>query len=371
MKIAIIPSWYPNNYQPHLGTFIREQYKILRAMELDVSLIGAIPISARYGLRPRSDENSDTQFLKFFTSLPGLRYWGALESRRRGLELFKKYVEVSGKPEVLHVHSYLQGFLILAIHQKYNIPYVVTEHYTRLLDLKNLANWERKLCRDLYSKSSANYAVSEYYAKILAENFDVRFDVMPNYIDFNKFALPQLDSKDNDFRILSVGGLTKRKGLDIILKSVAILKKEGMNISLEIIGSGIEESNLKKLCSELGLNQKVEFIPYVPNDELPLHMQNADCFVLASDFETFGVVVIEALACGTPAVVTAEAPQMFIKDGFNGYTAQRDPKSLAKSIKKCLKIEVNRDDIREDVEQKYSPEVVTQHLLKEYQRILR
>jgi len=371
MQIAIIPSWYPNNYQPHLGTFIREQYKILDEMKLDVDLVGAIPISARYGFRPDPQNRSETQFLKFFTSFPGLRYVGALQSRRRGLKIFKKYMVERGKPDILHVHSYLQGFLALAVHEKYGIPYVMTEHYTRLLDLKNLSTWEKKLCMSLFSKSASNYAVSEYYAKILTENFKTRFDVMPNFIDFKKFTLPEKENKTGLYRIVSVAGLTKRKGLDILLKSIALLHKEGLNISLEIIGSGVEESNLHKQCAELGLEEQVDFIPFVPNDKLPGHLQQADCFVLASDFETFGVVVIEALACGTPAVVTAEAPKMFIKGGINGYSSKRDPESLAKSIQNCLNIENNRAAIRADVKHKYAPEVVTKLLMNEYQRIIK
>ena len=138
MKIAILPSWYPNNYQPHLGTFIKAQHLLLKQNGLDVHLLGAIPISIRYGFWPHAEDEAETKYLKFFSSIPGLRKWSALETRRKGLKLYQQYATIFGKPDILHVHSYLQGYFAIALHRKYQIPYVVTEHYTRLLNREQL-----------------------------------------------------------------------------------------------------------------------------------------------------------------------------------------------------------------------------------------
>ncbi|MCF7807593.1 MAG: glycosyltransferase [Candidatus Marinimicrobia bacterium] len=370
MQVTVIPSWYPNNYQPFLGTFIREQVSMMKGNDLSMHLLGAIPISVKFGIRPLALEPIETPFVKFFPSIPGLRHASYKRSLSKGMKMFEKYIQTHGEPDLLHIHSYLQGYLALAIREKYDLPFVVTEHYTRLLNATNLARWEYNLAKQLYSKSAGNFAVSNYFADILQANFGVEFHTIPNFINMDRFVPAHGENDNQDYQLISIGALTKRKGMDILLNSVHILHRKGLTVSLKIIGDGEERDTLQSYCRQSGIESQVTFLPFVSNSELPHHLQSADCFVIASEVETFGVVVVEALASGVPSIVTAEAPKMFIQNGYNGYISDRDPESLADRIEQCMRLNSTPEQIRETVSKKYSAGVVKKQLLDTYQSVI-
>ena len=114
-------------------------------------------------------------------------------------------------------------------------------------------------------------------------------------------ALPEATvrtASSGRFRFLSVGRLSHQKGQDLLLEALALALPHLPPVELVLVGSGPEEVRLRRLAEELGLTDLVTFVGYV-SDPSP-HFRSADCFVLASRWEGFGVVLVEALQFGLP-----------------------------------------------------------------------
>ena len=100
--------------------------------------------------------------------------------------------------------------------------------------------------------------------------------------------------------ILTVSRLSKFKNIDILIK--AFSKINNKNYRLKIVGNGEEISSLKKLCQKLKIKNKVDFLTNVSDSEIISIFQKAKLFVLCSKNEPFGIVPVEAMACGTPVI---------------------------------------------------------------------
>ncbi len=120
--------------------------------------------------------------------------------------------------------------------------------------------------------------------------------------------------------ILFVGQLIVRKGIYDLIDSFASIATSEPNAFLVFIGYGPELGNLKDLVSKLNIQNRVIFINFVPNEELPRYYTASDIFVLPSYEETWGIVVNEAMACGLPVVVNEHVGSShdLVRDGISG-----------------------------------------------------
>ncbi len=121
---------------------------------------------------------------------------------------------------------------------------------------------------------------------------------------------------ENDFILITIGRLIKRKAIDTIIKSLNRINYK--NIKLVIMGDGPERENLTRLVKEMHLKDRVTFLGYVSNDVKYRHLVVSNLFVLTSLHEGFGIVFMESMYCGLPIVCTNHGGQVdFLKDGEN------------------------------------------------------
>jgi glycosyltransferase involved in cell wall biosynthesis len=137
----------------------------------------------------------------------------------------------------------------------------------------------------------------------LKTNEDQRIDVIPNGIESDIFKRQDragAEHKGKSFQLITVSRLIERKGIQHVLHALAKLKNK--DISLLIVGTGNYEKQLKILCDQLSLNEIVTFYGYCPREALPKLLSTGDAFILPSLAESFGMVFIEAMACGLPII---------------------------------------------------------------------
>lgn len=146
----------------------------------------------------------------------------------------------------------------------------------------------------------------------------------------------------NSKMVLSVGRIEPVKGLDLILKAAALLPAEE-NLELFIVGGDDQSSTLiaalKEEAYRLGLGGIVRFAGVVEHDLLPYYYNAADTTVLASHYESFGLVALESIACGTPVVASPVGVVPELTGGnssFGEVVEQRDPARWAAAIGRAL-----------------------------------
>ncbi|MEF2523290.1 glycosyltransferase [Vibrio mimicus] len=206
-----------------------------------------------------------------------------------------------------------------------------------------------------------------------------RIVALHNGIDLAKFAFnpvarercrAELGLNANQMLLLSVGRLTEAKDYPNLLRAFAQLVKSQPNIRLAIIGQGELATQIEQMIEQLDLKSHVHFLGL--RFDVTDWMSAADCFVLSSAWEGFGLVVAEAMACERPVVAT-DCGGVREVVGDYGYLVQpRDSTKLADAIEQALALSPKErktlgENARKYIESRYSLSVVTDKWLEIYQ----
>jgi len=177
--------------------------------------------------------------------------------------------------------------------------------------------------------------------------------------------------QDDEKMILFVGRLTYQKGIEYLIRAMPkILERH--NAKLVIAGSGDMRDYLEDLCYQLGVRHKVVFLGFVNGDTLKKLYKSADVVVIPSVYEPFGIVALEAMAAGTPVVVSSVGGLMeIIKHEVNGiWVYPKNPDSIAWGVDRVLSDWGFREYIvnnaKKDVYEKYSWDNIAKETVNVY-----
>jgi glycosyltransferase involved in cell wall biosynthesis len=198
---------------------------------------------------------------------------------------------------------------------------------------------------------------------------------IPNMVDTSIFTAIQYRTKEKNepFQFLNVGLLTENKGQADLIRAFASQFAGNADVELRIGGDGPIRSKLERLTADLGVNDNVVFLGMLSRDEVHRAMQACDAFVLSSHYETFGIVLIEALACGKPVVATrCGGPECIVHDGNGLLVPVHDEIALGNAMS-TLRLSLSRYDpeaIRNDCIARFGPRAVIDQLTSLYQKVL-
>lgn len=202
------------------------------------------------------------------------------------------------------------GVLGIRLKRKYRLPYVIRFGGG---DIKGFQERFDKVfffispfVKKIWGAADALVANSKGL-KELAEQFDARkaIEVIPNGVNVENFYPAEQASESASFRILFVSRLLKRKGLQHIIPGLMDLKKAcAKDVSLTIVGDGPYREELERLVNQNGCRKLVSFEGQKEKSELLPYYQNADVLILPSAKEGMPNVVLEAMACGLPIIMT-------------------------------------------------------------------
>ncbi len=295
--------------------------------------------------------------------------------------------------DIIHNQTpFMMGFTGLLAAKLNNYPAVSTFHTllnSRSLDAyypKNralrrfYAKYLWKYVKFFYRSSDAVIAPSNSIATMLRKQKVGNITVVPNSIDLKRFnrkisgsgMLEKLGIGREEKVVLYMGRISKEKRLDVMLHAAKLLLKRRTDIRFVVGGAGPELDASRRLSAKLGISANVIFTGFVRTDELQQMYAASDLLCLPSNFETQGIVALEAMAMGKPVVGSDYmALHDLIKDGRNGERFKpSDARSCASKIEKVLNNSSAYTKHATETARQYSSRHVTDALLDTYKLLL-
>jgi len=207
--------------------------------------------------------------------------------------------------------------------------------------------------------------ISQFGQKALLGEERKRGKIIPFGVDLHRFSpegeglakksiRKRLNLPDSAPLLFSLQRLDPWKKTDILIQAVELIRRQGWPVYLIIGGKGPERPKLEKKIKELKLEKSVFLSDYIPEAELPAYYQAADIFCFHSTYETFGLVLLEAMASGKPIVATrSTAIPELIEDGLNGLLVEPErPTELAAAIVLLLQNSSLREKLSQEAKKK-------------------
>lgn len=373
--ILLIPSWYPEDSKSISGSFFREQALALRKRGIKVGVIypQITPIKKKikkYGFDKVIDCEVNTYRFYYYNITPRIDFLIKFLWLRIGMYLFKKYVSDNGLPDLIHVHSSMNaGYLAFLIKKQYGIKYILTEHSSYFITNK-LSIQKIKSLKPIFNNSEYCLSVSDFFKDKLNNIFNTcKWIYLPNMVNDN-FQISKnnkLNLKNNKFIFLSVSSVDSNKNIELLVKSFSLLNLK--DTCLFIVGNGPELINIKKLVADLKLNHKIKFFGTVNRESVKNIIASSNVIVSTSNFETFGVVLIEALSLGKPIISTRSGGPESIVNHKVGLLVNKN--SVEELTKAMNYIYMNYDDydplfLKSYCKNNFSEDVIVNRLIEIY-----
>ena len=209
--------------------------------------------------------------------------------------------------DIIHCHDWLTVLGGICAKRETGKPLVFTVHSTEYdRSIGNPCPWVMDIEKYGIREADGIIAVSKRIKKQIIEKYGAdpnKIKVIYNAIDASSFDCG-LKIKPREDMILSLGRLTLHKGLDHLLRAAKIVVEHHPNAKFVIAGKGDKFRELLELSIDLGIENNVFFLGYVPQEDIPRLYARADVFMLPSVFEPFGITALEAMAAGTPTIVS-------------------------------------------------------------------
>jgi teichuronic acid biosynthesis glycosyltransferase TuaC len=363
-KVLVLSRNYPNELMPHLGLWVEGSVRSI-SEKCDVRVVAPTPYCPplpglskykRFRQVPLQERINGIEVLhpRFLVG-PGYSlydleakayYWGI----RNAIDQLRRIFPF----DLIHAHfAYPDGIVAERLARRYGVPFVITEHalwrpwmdnYPRI---RHQVLWASQQCAFHIAVSQCTRETISHFT---GETSKLR--VIHNGVDGTVFSsLPENRTAFSN-QILYVGVMRQVKGVDVLLKAMRRLVDQQPEARLVLVGGGfynsysLEEKSLKELAEELGLTRNVEFVGLKSPDEVAKYMRESTMLVLPSRRETFGTVLIEALACGTPVIATnCGGPAEIVNERVGMLIPVEDDAALAKAMATLLEQRKNYDSV--------------------------
>lgn len=391
-RVLILSRNYPNEAVPSLGPWVEGLARHLCSMT-EVRVVAPVPYcpplpralhQARFRRIPRLETRHGiaVSHPRFLTG-PGysthvLDATTFHHAARREVDRIRAAFPF----DLIHGHfGYPDGVVAVRLGARYGVPALITEHapWRPWMDHYPIV---RRQATAAAGRCALQVAVSRAVLTSIAEvtGDERRIRVIPVGFDANVFfPSPRRGAPDPD-QILFVGRVHAIKGVDLLLAAMCRLIRRRPRLRLVVAGGGSayrhyrrEEERLRRLALNLGLGTIVTFLGPQPPGEVAQLMRQSALLVLPSRLESFGVVLVEALACGTPVVATrCGGPEDIVSDEVGVLVPTEDPDALAGGIELVLARRASYESLMlgRYARENFSWDVVTEKYLAAYRAVL-
>ena len=369
MRILIIPSWYPTQRKTLLGCFFQEQAMALAERGHEVCVFPLYVKGKDVPLDTPPCGGSYAEKPVFYRRLPlHLTYFSVVLGLVR--EMHSHYRGM--KPDIIHVHSFRAAKYARALKLLFGVPYIITEHST-WFERGKLSKRQKKEASKAFNCASAVIAVSSGLRNVIAPLCRKEVRVVPNMVEERFFGALREELPVRPFRFISVAFLRQKKGIDVLLRAFVKVREEYPGTELTICGNGDQQETLQQLSHELKLDDCVTFTGRVSREECAANLRRSHAFVLPSRHETFGIVYVEAMACGLPIVMTkTNAWEMLAMPETGLAVSIDDEAALAEAMGRMIRDFARYDarTVSEYCRDRFSADAVCRDITAVYQSVV-
>lgn len=350
LHILFLCSWYPSDEFPTNGDFIERHAKALSSIH-KVSVLHIVSSNKNRITKDDITENLSIHiaYVKHTNN--------SVTKLFKFLKAYKSIIRSLESIDVIHLNV-LYPFGVLALYQKmfYKTPYIISEHWTGYIRAIKMSQLQKLISKSIASNAAAICPVSNTLQHgMIRYGLKGNYSVIGNVVDTQIFK-PN-SSNNNSFTIVHVSSLNDhQKNITGILKAAKELERETINFSWKFIGgSSNKYDSYIKLLNFKSTN--IEFINHISQEELAIQLQHADICVSFSNYETFGLVMTEAIACGTYVISTDTGilNEIESQDYFT-IIKRNDTSSLKKAIMNYYNAnkKLNEENMHSFIDQKFS-----------------
>lgn len=315
----------------------------------------------------------------------------------------REFVDAKGLGyDLIHSHYWMSGLVAQDLKAFWDTPIVHMFHTLGLMKQRvarspDEAEGEYRLIGEMDVLRFADRIVAATPAELAQLQWLYKIDthkveVIPPGVDLCHFyPIPPDEAKEfigvppSECMLLFVGRIEPLKGIDTLIKAIAILRSKGIYVCLSVIGGDPDQSpesthnemaRLEAMRDEASVSDLVTFLGKRSQDTLPYYYSSAEVVVMPSYYESFGMVALEAMACGTPVVASQVGGLAFlVRDGETGFTVPADdPQSLADRLALILKDPELRRTLGENAAataQDYAWELIAKRIISLYDDVLK
>lgn len=392
MHIFYIPSWYPHASNPLNGVFTAEQIEQMATYypnyqyTLSLCGLGKYTLSLRHPFQIfktinafLADQRLECQtpsLLKLY--YPGLNWsesilGGNITGLLKGHEinLLRSFQIYQPVKTLIHAHvAYPAGWIAMRLAEKYDLPYIITEHMGPFPLPKRAFIKKGKLTR-LISEPilkakhliSVSPTLSEQIQALTGRTIDL--SVLPNALSGIWLDPPIRKISKKEFNLFCLALISPQKGFDSLLYAFKKAYEYNPLLRLSIGGEGPHLFRYQELSVTLGLRDVVTWLGRIEREQVPYYMSQADTFILTSRHESLGMVYIEAMACGVPIIATrCGGPENFVTSDIGQLVDVDNVSEIAEVILKTSQgyYTYDLDTIRQRFNNQFSAPVVTKRL---------
>lgn len=230
------------------------------------------------------------------SSLGKLAYFSQVRALKKCIAEFR--------PQIVHAH-YASSYGMLGRRSGFK-PYFISVWGSDVLKFPLSGPFQRLILQRNLNSASRLFATSSFLAAATGRFTRTPIVTIPFGVDTDKFSPSGISKTGASFTIGTLKSLSANYGIDILIRAFAALPRHNtISLRLVIGGDGPDREKLIGLSKELGVGDKCEFAGRIPHDKAPDFLRSLDLFANLSYSESFGVAVIEAMACGVPVIATA------------------------------------------------------------------
>ncbi len=366
-KILLFSNWYPNRVKPFSGDFVQRHAEAISTIhKVKVVFVTLDPSIKKVEIE--EFESDHLHEIKIYIPASRLKLINFLRKSYWVTQFLRK----ENQADIIHLHVMFYHFWPLLFTQK---PFVVSEHFSVYLEENRhkISMPFRRVVKRLLKKASIVTAVSQSLINSLEQIQPFKEGtVIPNVVDTELFKAKENSSKNRPFEFLHISNLAKVKNIEGILQAVLDLVKTQANFHIQIGGNG-NTFLIENFVEKHQLQKYVSVLPAMSHQEVAQQMQDANAFILFSNYENQPCVIVESFSCGLPVIATdVGGVAEYFPNDFGILIEKGNIEALKEAMRLCINgyTFASPETMHEFVESKFSKHKIAEAFDKVYTKAL-